>query len=137
MITLRKKTSGSTLLAFCGESDEVGRAVRITGVEMDTLTVSQVNPAYPDQMPAYGVIVEKLSPTRCLVQRAGDVKLPPGVTLQPGKYCYVASDATLTTTVPVADDSPSGVIVIQVVGLATGPAALNFSPSDTLLEIGA
>lgn len=137
MITLRKKTTGNTILAFCNEADEVGKAVRITGVEMETITVTQVNPAYPDQMPVYGILIEKLSPTRCLVQRVGDVKLPPGGSLQPGRYCYVAPDASLTTTVPAAEDSPSGVFVLQVVGLATGPAALNLSPSETLLEIGA
>ncbi len=136
MITLRKKFSGNTRVVSCRAEDSEGDAVRIVSVEMDQITVNRVNPAYPEQMPAWGVIVQKYTPTRCLVQTSGEVRLPSTATLSPGRVCYVGADGRLTTATPEVTDSPSGRLVLQEVGLANGPAALNFIPSPLTVEIG-
>lgn len=135
MITLRKRAADHVITAYCGSLDRTGQVVRVVGVELGGVIVAPVNPENPEQMPGYGLIVEKLSPTRCVVQRWGDVRLALDVPLEPGKVCYVARDATLTTTQPTP--SISGVYVLQTVGLATGVDTLDFSPSPATLEISA
>lgn len=135
MITLRKKISGTMIEAYCASGDAVGMAVRISGVENSSITVAPVNPAYPAQMPAYGLLIQKITPTRCLVQRWGDVTLPTGFALEPGKVCYVGPDARLTTTQPSPDALSTGVYVLQTMGHATGPTTIDFSPSPATLEI--
>lgn len=135
MITLRKKSSGTLIEAYCGTEDRIGTAVRISGVENSTITVTPVNPAYPAQMPAYGLLVRKITPTRCLVQRWGDVTLPPESVLEPGKVCYIGPDASLTTSQPAPDAEGTGVFVLQTMGHATGPTSVDFSPSPATLEI--
>lgn len=134
MITLRKRASDRLITAYCDAAALVGQAVRITGVEMGTIIVAPVSPTNPEQMPAYGVIVEKLSSTRCAVQRWGDAQIPVSVELEPGKVCYVGLDATLTTKQPVPD---AGVFVLQVVGHAIGTSAVDLAPSPATLEISA
>lgn len=137
MITLRRRSAGTVIEAYCGANDAVGTAVRIAGVENSTITVTPVNPAYPAQMPAYGLLVQKLTATRCLVQRWGDVTLPLDAALETGKVCYVGPDARLTTTQPSADSGVTGVYVLQTVGHATGPSTVDFLPSPATLEIHA
>lgn len=136
MITLRKKSSGTLIEAYCSSQDLVGTVVRISGVENSTITVAPVNPAVPAQMPAYGLLVEKITATRCLVQRWGDVTLPVGAAaLEPGRVCYVGPDAKLTTQQPTPDPSGTGVYVLQTMGHSTGPTSVDFSPSPATLEI--
>lgn len=137
MITLRKRSAGTLIEAFCSVTDTVGLAVRIAGVENNTITVTPVNPAHPAQMPAYGLLVQKITATRCLVQRWGDATLPTETSLEPGKVCYVGPDARITTRQPDADQSPTGIYVLQTVGHATGPSTVDFSPAPATLEIHA
>ena len=135
MITLRKKVAANTQLMNCRPEDATNDAVRIVSVEMDVVTVGKVNPYYREQMPAYGVIVQKYTPTRCLVQTSGPLSLSGSSSLNPGRVCFVGVDGRLTATPPVATASPSSYVIVQNMGLATTPTKLDFSPDTQTLEI--
>ena len=142
MITLRKSSKGTTAgagttsFAYCSPLDQPGHAVRIVAVENGAVTVSKVNPAYADQMPAYAVIVSKYSETQCVVQTGGDMTVNKVLEVDMGKKCYVGMDGYLTTDVPTADLSPSGVVILQYMGTGLGPTGVSLNPSQTTLEVG-
>jgi len=82
--------------AFCSISEVVGKFVYISGDRVGkTYTVSTVDPFTRDKMPAVGLVIQKYTDTKCIVQLFGEVKNL-FTSLIPGHYVFVGANGDLT-----------------------------------------
>jgi len=125
-VVARQRSQPSIVLADCQVADEIGDMVRVAGDEVAGLyqvARMEILNESPD-LPA-GMIIEKYTSTRCVVQMRGEIKaVYTGLT--PGKQLFVNSFGKLTHDVPI---SPiSGVRWVH-------PAAQALSNDTVLLRI--
>ena len=102
--------------AFCLSSDSVGRFVYISGDRVGkTYTVCTVDPLVRAKMPAIGLIIQKYTTTKCVVQLFGEVRgIFTGLT--PGHYVFIGLSGELVSA-PV--DPPVGRFLFhQMAGIA-------------------
>jgi len=121
-------TLGRYFSADCLLADAIGSFVRITGVAVAGIAqVATVNIAITGQYPAVGVIIEKSTTTRCLVQVIGELQVSPP-TLIPGRPYFIDVDGTITDVPPVP--ASGTVVAIQAIGTAIdiGRLLLNVHP---------
>jgi hypothetical protein len=92
--------------------------------------VGKADPEDFNRLPAVGAIINKSSPTRCLVQWLGET---PNIFsgLSSGEVYFLGADAKPADVPPV----PSGVPAFaQSVAVATAPTRLYIKPSDQLTK---
>jgi len=116
---------GRYLTADCLATDEVGHFVYITGDEVATnvFQVTRVDVEDSSTMPALGVILEKSTPTRCIVMTWGIV---PGTGLTAGARYWVGADAKISAAHPPR--VPGELVVAQVAGIALSTTKLLIRP---------
>jgi hypothetical protein len=113
-------SKGRYFVANCLAADDVEHCVYITGAEVISIPqVATVDITKLAKMPAVGMIVEKSSPTDCIVQVLGETSL---ITTTPGLRHFIGFDGKPTATVPVA--APGGTAILQVIGMAIGSSRL-------------
>lgn len=125
--TARKRAISQNLVADCPASAAVKDVVYISADEVaGVFQVSLVNIDSTTTYPILGVIIRKLTTTRCVVQVGGEIEgLYTG--LDPGKQLFVNSSARLSHSVPTHPGS--GVRLVY-------PAALALADNVLLLRAG-
>jgi len=122
----------STGLADCLAADNVGALVRATGaVVSGRYQVETVDPSAVDKMPAVAMIIQKTSPTECVIQFSGIVH---GVysALTPGEQLFVGPGGVL-------DDEPpdpgvlGGESFVQYIGVSVDEEELSLTPVPMLI----
>jgi hypothetical protein len=124
--------------ANCLSTDLVGNFVQISGPNSGPYyTVTTVDPSRNTGMPALGIIVTKQSTTQCLVQMTGLVDVGPlGITGLPvGKRCFVGYDGRPAFPPPPVSQSPTGTLLLQVVGLIVGSSLIELVPGLYLAKL--
>lgn len=115
-VTVRRREGTSYAEAECAALDEVGDVVYISGDEVGgLLQVAKINIDVSPAQHSIGVIVLKMTSTRCFVQLGGELR---GVYsgLTPGRRLFVDECSRLSHVVP---NSPSvGVRLLQAMGTA-------------------
>jgi hypothetical protein len=122
MIVLRPLADNPQSTAACSETDAVGDLVHVSGPVQDgQISVTKVDITEYAKMPSIGVIVSKLSPTRCVVQMEGEIK---GVysNLSPGRIYFVGLSGQPVAAPPTP--APGGKAYLQPVGVALGEDVL-------------
>lgn len=112
-------------LANCQVSDGVGSLVYISGDRVGMYyQVATVDPSDRLKMPAVGVIIQKITPTTCVVQTGGDID---GVYtgLTPGELLFAGDGGGLDDEMPVPSGSPR---YVQTVGVSLGNNVFRFTP---------
>jgi len=118
---------GRYFQADCLATDSIGVFVRILGNPVSGVRqVRRVDVTDQTLMPAVGVIVEKTSLTRCLVQIMGEVIVDPE-NLVPGKRYFIGRDSELADAPP--DPVIGEKIASQVIGIALEPGILLVVPN--------
>ena len=120
---------GRYFQADCQATDDVGVFVYVTGPAVSGVPqVTKADIQTPGKFPAVGIIVEKSSSTRCLVQVRGEIEVSPAA-LVPGQPYFVGLDSVITNIPP--DPAPGIVAAIQSIGTAidTGRLLLNVHPN--------
>ena len=86
--------------AICSATDAVGDLVYASGVDVGgAYTVSKINIADENKMPAWAIIISKNGSTNCTVRFRGPlIGFVSGLT--PGKPVFAGATGTLTQTVP-------------------------------------
>jgi hypothetical protein len=99
-VTVRNRGSSSLFLADCPSGNAVGDVVTVSSDTVGGVyQVDQLDILDPSVQLVIGLIVQKLSATRCVVQTGGEVvDLYTGLT--PGKALFVDDMARLTQSVP-------------------------------------
>ncbi len=127
-----KRTSGPGLTGLAGFQADcpvavvVGNWVYITGPAVLTIPqVDTVDIKTTGKYPAIGMVVEKSTPTRCLVIVGGEVAFLPA-TLIPGARYWVGTDGNLTATLPLAGVGER--VATQVIGYALDADRLLIHP---------
>jgi siroheme synthase len=125
-VTIRKRSQADYIVADCLVPDGVGDMVRISADSVGgvyQVTKLDINNS-PIELPV-GMMVRKLTTTRCVVQLVGEV---PGVYtgLLPGKQLFIDQDSRLTHVVPTAPSM--GVKSVH-------PAAQALSSTTLLLRV--
>ena len=122
-------TADVVLPAACLVTDDVGHFVYPTGASVgDVLQVTRVDVMVFGQMPALGVIVEKLTATSCLVLFMGLYAFGP---ITPGKLCFIGTDARLSTIRPPAPAH------VQHVGVSVDTARVFLNMNPLLIKLTA
>jgi len=114
--------------AYCDASDSVKDLVYIYANKVgDYFQVRRVDPTNLAKMPAWGVVLEKYSPTICKVQLFGEMPTSIYTGLTANKILYVGTNSRLTQIPP----SPAigGYVLVQYVGyvLDSSVPFLNFN----------
>jgi hypothetical protein len=87
-------------------------------------------------MPAVGIIIEKLTATTCVVQMYGPASVPGDITdLQPGKRCFVGYNSKPTIVPPSVADSPTGKMMLQIVGIALDDDEMEIMPNMSIVQL--
>lgn len=114
-------------LAQCEASDGVGACVYVTGDRIGQYyQVSTTDPSVRSKMPMVGVIVEKMTPTTCVVQFGGKVE---GVYsgLIPGELLFVGDGGGLDDEMPTpAGGTPR---YVQSVGASIANDVFRLEPN--------
>lgn len=119
---------GRYFQADCLASDVVGMFVYVTGsAVLGIPQVTKVDIQIFGKYPAVGMIIEKSTATRCLVQVFGEIAVSPAA-LVPGRPYFVGLDGTLTNIPPAP--APGTRAAIQAIGTAIddGRLLLNVHP---------
>lgn len=119
---------GRYFQADCQVSDAIGMFVYITGPAVSGIPqVTKTDIQTYGKYPAVGIIVEKSTTTRCLVQVFGEVEVSPAA-LVPGRPYFVGFDSLITNLPPIP--LPGTFSAIQAIGTAidTGRLLLNVHP---------
>jgi hypothetical protein len=119
---------GRYFQADCLALDVVGMFVYVTGsAVLGIPQVTKVDIQTYGKYPAVGMIVEKPTATRCLVQAFGEIAVLPAA-LIPGRPYFVGLDSLLTNIPPAP--APGTRAAIQAVGTAIddGRLLLNVHP---------
>lgn len=119
---------GRYFQADCQTSDTIGMFVYVTGAAVLGIPqVTKVDIQTYGMYPAVGIIVEKSTTTRCLVQVFGELEVSPAL-LVPGRQYFVGLDSVITNIPPAP--SPGTMAAIQAIGTAidTGRILLNVHP---------
>jgi hypothetical protein len=104
-VVARKRSGSSVFAAWCYATDVVGDVVHIMGNKVGSyFQVTKVNIEDESTMPAIGVIVQKLSPSVCVVQHR-DLVSGVYTGLTPGSTLWVGSDSRLSSTPPPSPTS--------------------------------
>lgn len=115
---------GRAYEADCLAGDAIGNFVYVTGPEVSGLPqVSTVDVTDASKVPAVGVIVEKSTATRCVVQVIGETSI---FTTVPGDRYFISTSGTATNVPP----TPSGSDLYQQlvgVGLESSRLLLSFN----------
>jgi len=123
-VTARKRPG--LYQASCTLTDQVGDLVYITSAANGFYKVKRCNPASYAMMPAWGVIVQKYSTTKCTVQTQGEVRnIYTG--LIPNKTYSVSSSGRPTFP---AQFPLGGFVMHQIVGVAIDTGVLYLRPAD-------
>lgn len=123
--SLEELSRSRTIYADCLSSDSIGTAAYVTGPSvLGYPQVTACDITTPGKYPAVGVIVSKLTSTRCLLQAVGDVAVFPSI-LTPGKTYFVGLDAFPTEIPPIAP--LGGRVAIQTLGVALDASRLLLS----------
>lgn len=120
---------GRYFQADCQSSDVIGMFVYVTGSAVSGIPqVTKVDIQTFGKYPAVGLIVEKATATRCLVQVFGEIGVSPAI-LVPGRPYFVGLDSMLTNVPPAP--APGTRAAIQAIGTAIddGRLLLNVHPS--------
>lgn len=121
--------------ADCLAGDVVGALVYITGIAV--LGIAQVTTADPRALgkyPAVGMIAEKSTATRCLVQTFGESPIV-FVGLTPGRVYFLDTTGLVTATPPAP--LPGGRCAIQAIGSAIDSGRLLVNPNmQPVVRIG-
>lgn len=130
-------TSDATFQAHCSTSDQVGNLVRVVGPKIGAIyQVISCDISNPNFMPAIGIIVSKPTTSTCVVQRFGAAATPGIIApLITGKRCFVGFDSKPTVTPPLAVNSPTGVAMIQIVGVAIGTNLIELVPNLNMTKV--
>lgn len=121
------------LPAVCDVTDAVGNLVYINGPPVGGLfNVTTADPANPPKMPAVGAILQKTSPTQCVIQLYSVVR-DVYVGLTPGGVYVVGTDGR-----PAADGDPNypvggGTTQFQQIGVAASATEMILFPMDSQL----
>lgn len=123
MIVSRPLADNPQTTAACAETDEVGDLVYVSGsMQAGDLTVTKVDVSQFAKMPSIGVIINKLGPTRCVVQMEGEIR---GVyhDLTPGRVYFAGSAGQPVLSPPTP--TPGGKTYLQPVGVALSDNVLS------------
>ncbi len=118
------------LPAVCDAADAVGNLVFINGPPVGGLfNVTTADPSDPDKMPVIGTIVQKTSPTSCVIQLYAVVRdvytgLTPGAVYVVGTDGRPAKDGDLNY--PVG----GGTTLFQQIGVAASATEMILFPMD-------
>jgi len=126
-------TAGSIVRGSCTAAESVGDPVYLTGDPSGYVYPVEKAEAWDeDKMPAFGIVIRKLSDTVCLVQTDGI--LPHGILsgLQRGHGYMVGGTGGLEAAPPVV--GPNGYSWIQFMGRSLGDDRFQVRP-DTLITI--
>lgn len=116
--------------ADCLSSDDVDDCVYVTGPDVGGVAqVSKVDPRNISTMPMVGIIVEKSTTTKCLVQTFGEVHL--SQILVPGKRYFVGTSGTPDVNIPTA--LVGGVAAVQPIGTALDEDRLLLLPNMNMI----
>ena len=120
--------------ATCEATDAVDMYVRVTGPAVSGVRqVSRVDITDRTKMPAIGVIIEKMTLTRCRVRTYGEVPAP--IVAIPGKRYFVGLDSQLTDSPP--RPGPGGKIATQIIGVALDRTTILVSPNlNYIVQVG-
>lgn len=127
MAIARRQLARAVVSANCQPTDQVGRAVHITGDRVgDLYQVTTVDIEDDATIPSLGIIISKSSSTTCLVQLTGLVEgLLTGLT--PDGVIFIAPDGSLTQTKPTANVAP-GFVWVQHMGQAMASDVFILNP---------
>lgn len=118
------------LFANCLATDQVGDCIHITGPKVGIrLQVTKVDITDRTTMPSIGIIVEKTSDTKCIIQTEGDY-VESGLTA--GSLYYVGHDARITDEIP--EPPLGGIALVQIMGEALDDEKLLLRPELDLVE---
>lgn len=117
--------------AECTAAESVGDFVCISDDPPNGYDiVAKADPSDFNKMPAVGVIINKTSPTKCLVQWYGET--PDIFTgLASGEYYFVGSDSKVSDVPPAPTVTP---LFSQWMGVATAPTRLYVRPNDHMVR---
>lgn len=128
LVTRSLSSAGQPLrvTAVCAVTDAPGDLVQVAGERVgNDYSVTKVDPLQPNAKPAIGVIIAKISDSRCVVQFEGEVK---GVylDLDPGKHYFAGTDGRPTQTAP--SPAAGAKLYLQIVGVALAADTLYLRP---------
>ena len=126
MAATSRRRSTDLLFADCDAVDVVGDVVRVIGDAVAGVYQSgKINLDDSAKHLVFGVVVQKLTSTRCVVQTSGEIRdVYTGLT--PGKVLFVNMASRLSHTVPT--HPTSGTRVLLPAALALSSAALLLQP---------
>ena len=130
MIITKPIRETSLATAVCLSTDVVGDLVYISGnIVGGDYQVQKIDPTTGAKMPAIGVIVAKLTPTRAVVQREGAVK---GVYtgLVAGKVYFAGANSQPSVTCPTP--GYGGAMYVQPIGIALDSNVLQLTLVDDI-----
>lgn len=120
---------GRYFQADCLSSDAVGTFVYPAGLAVAGVPqVTKVDLLTMGKFPAIGMIVEKSSATRCLVQARGEVEVSPAV-LIPGHSYFIGLDGLLSDGPPVPGSGTRAAIQCVALAFDVGRLLLNVHPT--------
>lgn len=130
MLVSRSLSQKERVTASCGVGDAVGDVVYVSGAKSGAdYSVTKTDPTAYASMPGLGIVIYKISATRCVVQLSGEVLgLYTGLT--PGRVCWVGLDSRPTQTPPAAPIS--GRAYLNALGIATSTDILLLRPTDDM-----
>lgn len=130
MLVVRPLGGKARVTASCLTTDAVGDLVYVAGsIAGNDYDVAKVDVGDYTKMPAFGVIVAKLSTTRCVVQMSGEVVgIYTGLT--EGRVYFAGSDGRPSLTPPAP--GLSGRAYLQSVGLAVSADVLKIEPINDM-----
>lgn len=112
--------------ANCLATDSLMDMVRITGPSVGgVFQVTKVDVTSKTKMPAVGIIVQKPTPTTCLVQVRGEVITP--FALAPGGRYFVGANSQPSLP-PVPAPAVDGISLVQWIGVAIDSNRLLLEP---------
>jgi len=133
MATIVFRRTDEVKVANCEPGDSVGDFVYITGPAVSgRIQTAKVDIDDGAKMPAVGVIVEKTSPTECVIQTDGNLD---SVGLTPNALYFVGADSRLLEGPPPRP--ASGYRRIQGVGQADDGGNLLFQPQTIFHKVTA
>ena len=113
VVNIKKQGISSNLEADCPLSTSVGHFVYVTGPEVGgRLQVATVDVTNKSTMPAFGVVVRKDTPNRCVVMVRGEWSIPGGAS--PHSRYFINTSGGASVSPP--STSTGGIVVVQAVG---------------------
>jgi len=124
-VNVQKRAVALQFDADCPAATLVEDLVFVTGpaigniIQVDTVDITVVS-----TMPAIGIVVKKITSTRCRVRTSGEFTI--SLTLVPGKTYYVGATGQPSLVIPAL--SPGEVKVFQPIGYAIDTNSLLIKP---------